>query len=468
MDKPRLILILLFASFGVSALSCAGPREVSPPVEVPEAFKQSGETNLSGEWWNTFNDPALDAQMQAALQGNLTIHIAWDRLDRAAAVVRRGRAGLFPTLDAEASAGYTYTNNPPLPGGSRSSSNYLLGLAASYELDLFGRVRSAKQATELSAMATEADLRAAAISITAEVADTWYQLASLMEQKGLIEQQNAVNKQMLDLVITRFRSGQASAADILQQEQLIESNKGDQARIESQIDVLKHRLAVLKGLPPSSDTSAESAVLVPLPALPATGLPADLLERRPDVVSAMIRVQAADKNVSAAIADRFPRISLSARASTSAPEARDLFSNWLFNLAGNLMVPIIDAGRKKAEVDIAKAETSLALHQYGQSVLLALAEVEDALDKEEHQLVLIASMEKQLTLSEQVIERIRDNYTKGAEVFMRVLDALLKHQALQRSIVTAKYDLIRNRIALYRALAGGFEVNRPEKDGDSE
>ncbi|MDJ0763865.1 MAG: efflux transporter outer membrane subunit [Myxococcota bacterium] len=436
-------------------LSCStSSKNVALPAALPDRFSNTGSAELPQKWWLAFDDPGLHQLIDKALSDNLSLRGAWARLDQAAARAKKAGSSLWPSLDAEASAGYAFSD-------SGNNANFMLGLAAGYELDLWGRVRSVRDAAELDLMASSANLQAMAISLSAEVGAAWYQIAEKHLQLALLKQQDVTNRQILDLVTVRFRSGQAYAADVLQQRQLIESNAGEQARIAFQIEALEHRLAILLGLPPNRTAGDQATDLVALPHLPNTGVPADLVQRRPDVQSAYYAVQAADKRTAAAIAERFPRLSLLARASTSGPEVRDLFSNWLVNLAANLVAPILDGGRRKADVEISKAITGEAIHSYGQVVLEALAEVEDALTKEHRQRQRLESMEKQLFLSTQVNESIRDNYTKGAEVFLRVLDSLLKHQALQRSYITAKAELIVNRIDLYRALAGHWEMVRP-------
>ncbi|MCK5866298.1 MAG: TolC family protein, partial [Marinobacter adhaerens] len=162
--------------------------------------------------------------------------------------------------------------------------------------------------------------------------------------------------------------------------------------------------------------------------------------------------------------DRFPRLSLTAGVDTSGAHTRDLFDNWLATLAANLAAPIIDGGLRKAEVDRTRAVASEALHTYGQTILDALGEVEDALAQEQHQRDFIASLDKQLTLAGQVIERVRDRYLQGTMDYQRVLDALLSQQTLQCSLLTARRDLVQDRIDLCRALGTGWALEQPKQN----
>ncbi len=426
------------------------------PVSLPPSFSSSGEAALPDRWWTTFEDAILDRLIAQALSSNFNLMSGWDRLDQAAARARRAGAALWPSLNGEAAAGYTFSNGDDF-------ANFSLGLAASYELDLFGRIRSTRDAAAFDVLATEENLKAMAISLSAEVASTWYQLVERRAQLGLLGRQDETNRQMLDLVTIRFRSGQATAADLLQQSQLVESNRGDQIELKAQIELLQHQLAVLQGQVPGTASAPTADELIVLPPLPRTGLPAELVQRRPDVRSAFAQLHAADRRVAAAIADRFPRLSLAARGSTSAPDMRDLFSNWLVNLSANLLGPIFDGGQRKAEVALARATLQDAFHQYGQTMLIALKEVEDALTRERSAREGLDSLERQLEFSAQVIERTRDSYSKGAESFMRVLDTMLRHQALERAKISSQLNLVQYRIGLCRALAGGWPLARAER-----
>jgi outer membrane protein TolC len=165
--------------------------------------------------------------------------------------------------------------------------------------------------------------------------------------------------------------------------------------------------------------------------------------------------------VAAAVADQFPRISLSARVEASAAETKDLFDNWLASLGANLTAPLLDGGLRAAEVDRTRARAEEQLHAYGQSILDALREVEDALVEERQQERYLASLGRQVELSRQASDQTRDRYAKGAEDFLRVLTALQSYQSLQRRELQARRELIEFRIGLYRALGGGWDMEPP-------
>jgi len=179
------------------------------------------------------------------------------------------------------------------------------------------------------------------------------------------------------------------------------------------------------------------------------------------VRAALHRVQEADRRVAVAVADRWPRLTLSAGASVSAGYGPAFFWGWLANLAANLVAPLVDGGARRAEVDRVRAKSAEALHRYGQVVLTSLKEVEDALVRERQIGLQVASLERQLRLSGDVVDQVRGAYLQGAEEYLRVLDALGRHQALERALLAARRERFEQRIALCRALAGGWALPAP-------
>jgi len=449
----------------VTIFACASQiKDVRVPVKIPAQFSSSGTEERSDKWWYGFEDPELNSLIDQALTGNLSLKIAWDRLKQAQAIARRSGADLYPSVDMKAGALRTDLHDDT---GSSHSNIFSLGLVVAYEVDLWGRIRASRDAAALDAHASEEDLMTAALTLSAQVASVWYQLGEQYGQSDLLDDQIETNSQVLKVVTLRFRRGQVGAADVLQQRQLVESNRGEKSLVEARIKVLEHQLAILLGYPPSQSVAGNVPALKVLQPLPQTGLPADLIKRRPDIRSAYYKVLAADQRVAEAIADRFPRISLTARVDSSGEHASDLFDNWLNTLAANLTGPVLDAGKRRAEVERTRAVASEELHGYGQAILNALGEVEDALALEKRRQDYIRSLDMQLEFSGRTIERVRDRYIKGAEDYLRVLAALLTQQQLQRTRLSAGREIIQDRIDLCRALGGGWHLPQPMQDPDS-
>jgi NodT family efflux transporter outer membrane factor (OMF) lipoprotein len=437
-------------------------------VALPAAFSASGSSALGDRWWEGFADPKLDGLMKEALAGNFSLRSAWDRLDQSDARRRAAGAGLTPSLDARAGTEYGWRQQKYADsrGGGpdiRSSRTQSIGLVAEYELDLWGRVRTLRNAAALDRAASAEDLRTAAITLSSQVASTWYELQEQVGQRQLLDGQIAITEKTLGLIEQRFDMGKAAATDVLQQRQLAESRREDRERVQARIRSLELALAVLLGRTPDKANYEVSGELITLPALPAGGVPSELIQTRPDVKSAFIAVEAADQRVASALADRYPRLSLVASYSTTSNTWRDLFDNWLASVAGNVAGPILDGGSRKAEVARTRAVASERLNTYGQVILEALSEVEDALNAEQRQVAVLASLESQLSIARTVQDRILDQYLVGSEDYLRVLDAQLSVQGLERELLTAKLDLISQRISLCRALAGGWELKAPDK-----
>lgn len=449
----------MLAYFAVCALvlGCVGRPEREPvPLQDVPVFSADGGVGLAERWWTAFDDAQLNERVDRALAGNYDLAAAWGRLEAASAIARRAGADRYPRLDALAGVSRRESSD------ANDRTEVSLGLAASYELDLWGRIDAQAEADALRAQATEADYRAAGISLSSAVALTWYQITETLLQLELVQSQLETNQTSLDLLEGRFDAGLIRFADVLRQQQLVEATAEQAIVLRARLEVLEHQLAVLEGRPPQGENALPDAALPALPPMPATGLPARLLERRPDIRAAMLRLEAADEDVAAAVSDRYPRINLSASLETFAERPQELFEDWLLSLAGNLIAPVLDGGARSAEVDRTAALRRQRLAEYGQAVLTAFGEVEDALAQERRQSERIDSLTLQLDLAQRAVDELRRQYLNGVTDYLSVLTAVRDLQRLERDVLSARLDLIAYRVALYRALAGGFETPREQ------
>jgi len=457
--KPRISTIgwcrgaILIALLPLAACTFNPTRPASPAEPVGQ-FSRSGDIAPPSQWWKALPDEQLQALEQAALADNPDLLATRARLDQAAAVARKTGAQLLPQVDAGLSRQES--------DGTRS---YVGSLAASYELDLWGGLQAETESARQAWLASREALDAAAVSLTAEVADTWYQLIEQTGQIELLSEQQQTNRQMLELVELRFDRGKVQATDVLQQRQLIESFEVQLAEARAQQAVLRHQLKALLGQSPTTPgISLPTGELITLPPLPATGLPARLVQQRPDVREAFHTLRAAEADIAKAVADRFPSISLSATLTSTAGGLSGLFDDWVRVLAAELLGPVFDGGQRRAEVERTRAAARAALHDYSSVVINALTEVENALARESQQSLQLQSLERQLQLTGEVVERARFNYTKGSVDYLTVLDALRTHQGLQRDQLTARRQLLSYRIALHRALSGGWLADSLEQE----
>jgi multidrug efflux system outer membrane protein len=427
-------------------------------VDVTPPFSDSGKDIIPDRWWTVFRDVQLNQFISGALKSNLDLKTAWQRLREAWALLKRESSSLWPEINATLEG-----ESRKSPSDPATEEAFPLSLSTEYEVDLWGRLRSAADARRFEARASFHDYRTAALSLSAEITRTWFRLGEAQQQMTVIEEQIQTNQKIFSLLKNRLGSGLIRAADTLRQKQLIESTREQKISAESRIHILRHQLAVLLGLPPQRGRKFSANVLPDLPPLPETGIPADLINRRPDVQAAFNRLRAADRELASAISSRFPRFSVSASLDKTAESAENIFKDWIRTLAANLLVPIFQGGRLKAEVNRSRAVKEQRLSSYGQTILTALREVEDALVLERKQRERIGSIELQLKLANQTLSQLRTEYFNGLVNYLDVLTSLDDEQQLRRDLLTARLNLLDYRISLYRALAGGWKTFREKE-----
>ncbi len=424
---------------------------------MPAGFSQSGSAQVSQKWWLDFNDPQLDALIDRALSDNFSLKTSWDRLNQAKAAHVKSQSGFFPTINGAVDVSEKSVTSD---GRTTTGDDLAIGLTAAYEIDLWGRIRSTAEAARLDMVATQADLDAAAMTLAVQVATTWYTLVAQHNEITLLSDQIEANEKGLAIIETRLRAGQVPLADKLQQQQLVALKKGEQANLIAEQKHSEHALALLLGQVPGSISLNEvPEQLIELPPLPDTGIPAQTILSRPDVHRALLAVEAADQRVAAAIADRFPTLRLTGTFQTSGTFRETLLSNYLASIAAGLVGPILDGGKRTAEVERTRAVASERLNAYGQAVLDAIGEVEDALVREKQHYVYLDSVQEQLELSKQTVEQVQLRYLKGVEKYERVLTALISMQSLEQKMLKAKQALLVNRIQLCRALGSGWQYS---------
>ncbi len=439
--------------------ACQGHQtgRVSLPLTVPDQFSKTG-TAVNPRWWMSFNDPTLTELVERVLSDNLALEEAWARLDQARALAELAAANRRPILTADADAGRSRSNIATGISGSDTEAVYTnrfsLVAAASYEVDLWGRLAALDRAARLDAAASRHDLYSMAVSLTAETTDTWFSLIEQQSLLNLVREQLKTNRTLLELVRFRFANGLAPALDVFQQRQLAAANETQIPPLESRLQVLRHRLAVLMGRPPRERLVVVPAGLPDLPPLPDTGLPAELLRIRPDLRAAEARLAAADERVAEAVADRFPALRLQASGGYRATELNRLFENLIWDILGNLSDTLWDAGRESAEVLRRRAVVRERAATYARTALIAFQEVEDALTREAFQRRFIERLTDRIEAARGTFEQSGIRYRQGLTDYLPVLTALSTLQTLEQTLITARRELLAHRIALHRALGG--------------
>jgi NodT family efflux transporter outer membrane factor (OMF) lipoprotein len=437
---------------------------VQDAESLPQTFATYAEPGepRQDRWWTRFGDPQMDSLVERALQSNLTLQQAESRLRQAYAVATQKGAALAPELSLEGAASATRQRT-----GEKSATveNYGLGLAVSYELDLWGRVRSARNAARLEARASRSDRDTAAMTVAAEVVLNYLQWLGQQETLALLQQQVLDNHDRLDLLGVRYGNAQASALDVFQQQEVLAAAEALVPAALAGETQRRHALAVLLGLPPPSDLQLHTTPLPGMPPLPDTGVPLDLLTRRPDVEAARSRLQQAAWQVGAARADRLPSLRLSASAAYSSDDLADLFDDWLARLAASLTGPLLDAGRRRAEVTRTRAVVDERLAAYRAILLNAVRDVQDALMLEFRQGQTVEALQRQADAAARTQSESLGRYLNGQVSYLTVVSAGLNVQKLKRDLIQAHYQRLSYRVQLYRALGGDWSAilqDRPD------
>ena len=445
-------------------------RHPDAPVAVPAQFDSGVNTSsvASGRWWVTFHDEGLNASMAAMFEGNLSLKQAFAAIDQAHATLRSASSAYWPQISYDVNVTqsrsiFNFGSAGPSQGAFGVTQNqFNASLAASYEIDLWGRVWSTHQAAHASLDASKHDLEALAMSLSALTADAWYGLIESRAAEALIRSQIEANQTQLELVELRFQQGLATALDVYQQQQAVAASKGLLPNILGAERLFENQIGSIVGRAPGQDVPSPDA-LPDLPDLPEIGVPAKVLAQRPDVRAAQARVAAADYSIGAAIANRFPTIRLTASVGTRSFEFKDMFENWFWNLLAGLTGPLFEGGRRAAEVDRTEAVLEGQLAAYANTVLSALYEVENALINERSARATLVELVHQRELAESTWREARERYVNGLSDYLPVLTALQAKQRLEQSELSARRTVISSRIQLHRALGGAWmsEVQRP-------
>jgi NodT family efflux transporter outer membrane factor (OMF) lipoprotein len=447
------------------ALALAGCTLFAPETRlpardaVPESYSNLAQAaDTDQRWWEAFRSNQLNALVEEALGGNLSLKESWARLRQAEALAIRSGAARWPDLSVEAgvSGGGQLTTQSNGHTAFTPLENYRLGIASTYEVDLWGRIRSEQQAAILSASASREDLNAAAISLAANVTTRWIGVMSQRMQKNLLQRQLEANITVADLMELRFRKSLASALDVFQQRQVVEQVRAQMPLAEQQEQRLLNELALLLGRMPYKPPLLVAEPLAIPQDVPETGLPVQLLSARPDIRAAMLRLEAADWSVSGAQADRLPSIRLTGSAAYQAGELDALFDNWLLNLAAGLTAPLFDGQRRAAEVERRQAVVDESLAAYRRTILNAVREVEDALVDEQKLREHLVGLNAQLDAARSALDEARSRYRSGLNDYLPVLTQLLSVQNLERTIINRTADLLVARVDLFRALGSGW------------
>ena len=332
--KKHATALLLFTGLLTSCAIYAPDKRTDLNDDAPENFTLYADAGFdsTNRWWENFQSLELNAFIDEALTNSPSIQQSWARLAQADAVAKKAGAERLPSVGYDARGGATWLEG----SGSSPVENYSAGVNASYEVDLWGRVKSVQQAAALDAEASREQLNTAAITLSSRVALTWVGLISQRLQTEVIRLQLEANKTSLELIELRFKKSLSTSLDVFQQRQTVAGTEALIPRAELNEQLQQHELAVLLGRGDFDSMKVMQTNLPTIGNLPAIGIPANVLANRPDVREAGLKLYAADWQVSAAKADRLPALRLTGSLDYNSGDISSLFDNWSANLAASL------------------------------------------------------------------------------------------------------------------------------------
>lgn len=411
-------------------------------------------------WWTAFGEPRLDALVETALRDNRDLRAALARLEAAAAARTIAGADGLPQVDLTFDpqrARRLFLGFPFGGGGVPSATATVMNLSLNvrWELDLWGRIANGESAAIGDLQAVAAEHAGAQLSLAAQVCRAWFAAVAAQRQLELAEATVAAFRATADDVRDRYRRGMRPALDVHQAALNVANAEADVAQRRDALQRARHRLDVLAGRYPAGREVVDATLPETLPAVP-TGLPAELLERRPDLVAAERRLAAAGCRVAAAKAALYPRISLTAGGGTASTELEDLvdedFRVW--NIGANLLQPLLRGGALRADVARAEARRAEALAAYGDAVLNAFAEVEDTLQSDARLAERLATLQDAAEHAATARDLARERWQLGLTDFLAVADGQRQAYFAEAARIDAERARIDNRIDLFLALGG--------------
>lgn len=469
------MLVIWLAALLVSGCMRVGDsyQPPTPPVPPPQAYQNDTMAEYAlpapeDPWWRAFEDPAIERLVDRVLQSNLDIRKAMASVLEVRAQFRQTQADRWPSLSVEAGADRSrrYITNPLTGAVSPNTSDtYSLSLPASFEWDLWGRLAYAADALRAQLMAAEENRRTVAQTVVAEAVSLYLQVVSLERQIDTTVRSIDAFKDSLDIVMRRYNKGLTSILDVRQARRTLSQAEASLPLLYQELGGVQQRLALLAGNYPKTAAPRKPVDDYYHPIAPVPpGLPSELLGRRPDILAAEARLRALHAQVGVAYASRFPRITLTGRLGYSSDDLAALFDteSAFWNAAAGLVQPLFDYGKRKAGQRAAEARLQQGRIDYARTVLEAFADVENALVVREQQLqrrelVLLLLEEARAT------ERTaRQRYERGLESYLAVLEAQQARLRAELDIIRVEQAIYQNRVALHRALGGGWADQHPE------
>jgi NodT family efflux transporter outer membrane factor (OMF) lipoprotein len=470
MRSMRGVLVIIAAAAALAGCK-AGPDYVRPAIDTPVSYRetpvewkaaQPSDAVKRGKWWEIFADPQLSALVEQVDISNQTLLAAEARFRQARELVAASRAALFPTVDATASIIRSQSPSGSLGGttAGRIVTSRSAGLQAGWDTDLWGRLRREVEASEAGAQASVADIESARLSAQAELATSYLTLRVLDVERRLLEDSAAAFQKSFELTRNRYAAGVAGKVDVVQAETQLRSTQAQAIDIGVQRAQLEHAIALLIGKSPANFSLPPATLRTAMPVIP-TGVPSELLERRPDIAAAERRVAAANAQIGVAQSAFFPSLTLSGTLGSRASEPSLWFTtaSRFWSLGPAIAQSIFDAGLRRAQTNQAIAAYDATVAEYRQAVLTGFREVED-------NLAALRILEDEAKVQDDAVRAARESvllttnqYKAGIVSFLNVAIVQTAQLNNERTAVVLLGQRLTAAVALVKALGGGWEAS---------
>jgi multidrug efflux system outer membrane protein len=453
------------AALAVALAGCTlGPDYRRPDANAPAAFlyePQDAAQTADTAWWKSFGDPVLDALIEEALANNRNVKVAAANVEAAAAVFTQTRSAMFPQLGYTGSGARTQigVGNGVLPGNviPDAYTAYQAALSASWELDLWGRIRRQSEAARANVLATDESRRGVILSLVATVAGYYLQLTGLDAQLDVARKTQGVYAESVKLFELQFQYGQVSQMNVAQATSQYENASAQIPALESQIAQTENALSILVGRSPGAIARGKSLDSLALPSVPA-GVPSSLLERRPDLLQSEQQLVAANAQIGAAKALYFPQISLTGAFGSASGELSSLFTGpaRVWSYAGQFVGPIFTAGAVSGQVAQAEATQRAALLNYQQSIQNAFSDVDNALVANQKLREQVAAQGRLVAALKDYSRLARLQYDGGYAPYSTVLQAEQTLFPAELQLAALRASLLNSAVSIYKAMGGGW------------
>jgi multidrug efflux system outer membrane protein len=452
--------------------ACAvGPKYQRPETEVPQAFRYTLGASEAASiadlgWWEMYRDPILQGLIEEALRSNQDLRVAAARVDAFRAQVGVAAADFYPQLGLGAAGGYGQQSAKNYVPGQGPTGNFAVNLGMSWELDIWGRVRNATDAARAELMATEEFRRGVVLTLVADVAQTYAELMELDVELEVARRNTVTRQGTLDLFTKRSQGGVGNDLEVNQARADLAVTAAAIPATERLIALKESQMGVLLGRPPGPVQRAKAPAQQAAPELPM-GVPAQLLERRPDIRRTEYRVKSATSNVGVAVANRLPKLSIEGIIGFAGPSLASTFTaaGFLGSIGAGLVAPIFEGGRLASQEEAAWATLEESIGLYRQQIITAWREVSDAAVSV-RKLGEVATQQAVQVVAAKNAERLaRLRYEGGVSAYLEVLDAQRSLFNSELTLAQTNRDQLVAMVQLYKALGGGWQEKTAQTAG---